>query len=389
MTEVKKANQLFKAAKSGDVGRIRELLAEGAPLEGRDPNRMTPLLLAAQAGNWDAFDALLKAGADVEVQALDACDLLESAAEGGNVEIIRFALGLGHPVEGHWKPRSTAGARMGHMTPLYLATINGHVEAVRLLLEAGADRDVKFDGQTALKSITADIKHPFGEEQEKRVPQLKEIAALLRASPTEAKSAVAASRDDAATDGVAKFAENAKRPEYEQLKASLERQWGKGRPWKPKPDHGVPAEGVVAYKLKGCKRQNTFEAMQAEARAAGFHLVLDEQWTPGDDASLALFPTDDKFAVVAAVGSEGANHNVNTGDVIDWLKQTDELNPFDLVLCGHDFVGGAFRGPIKGVKSLSERVVEICASVLDDVIESPEILSLSMKKGKSFFLWWD
>lgn len=389
MTEVKKANQLFKAAKSGDVGRIRELLAEGAPLEGRDPNRMTPLLLAAQAGNWDAFDALLKAGADVEAQALDACDLLESAAEGGNVEIIRFALGLGHPIEGHWKPRSKAGARMGHMTPLYLAAINGRVDAVRVLLEAGADRDAKFDGQTALKSIMADIKHPFGEEQEKRVPQLKEIAVLLRSSPSDAKPINVKSAEDVAAESVAKFAVNAKRPEYEQLKASLERQCGKGRPWKPKPDHGVPAEGAVAYKLKGCKRQKTLEAMQAEARAVGFHLVLDEQWTPGEDASLALFPTDDKFAVVAAAGTEGANHSVNTGDVIDWLKQTDEANPFDLVFCGHDFVGGAFRGPIKGMKSLAERVVEICPNILDDVIESPEVLALSLKKSKSFFLWWD
>ena len=75
------ANALFKAAKGGDVGRVRELLAAGAPLEATDPNRMTPVMLAAQAGQAEAFRVLVEHGANLRALALCQIDLLQCAAK--------------------------------------------------------------------------------------------------------------------------------------------------------------------------------------------------------------------------------------------------------------------------------------------------------------------
>jgi hypothetical protein len=376
--------QLFKAAKAGDVGRIRELLAAGAPLEATDLNRMTPLMLAAQAGQADAFRALVEAGANLHTIALCDTDVLEGAAEGGNVEIIRFLLDKGMPVEGHWQPGNDVARRSGHQTPLISAAISCRVEAVKLLLEAGADRNAKFDGQTALQSVKAEIKFPLLAETPEEKQGYKQIAALLAED-----SAGATSNEQSAELEVKKFAANAKNPGYEPLRRMLADLCGKSRPWKPAPDHGIKATDAVVFSLRDCKKEKTLVDLQEQARAAGFHLVLTAPWAAGEEAELVLFPTADKFAVVAAVGTEGANHSVQTADVIAWLRELDEKNPFALRFCSHELVGGAFLGPIKGTRILAERIVDFCPSVLDEGFETPAELVLVLGRRKAFLLRWD
>lgn len=384
MSETKKVNALFKAIKAGEVAKVRELLAAGVSIESLDPNKHTPVMLAAEAGQRDVFFALVELGANLHALGLLQHDLLESAAEGGNVEIINFLLKKKFPVEGHWKPRSKIDEREGHMTPLYLAALNAHVDAVRVLLEAGAKRDVKYDGTPLLKTIEQEIKFPNFEEDVARVPGWKQIVAMLKGSPAKSPSPERSVEDD-----VKAFAENARRPEYQKLLNSLTKRCGPARAWKPVPDHGIAAKDVVRFTLVGCKKQKELDALQAEARTAGYHLVLDDLWLPGDDAKLVLFPTDNKLAVVAAVGTEGANHGVQTSHVLDWLKELDTENPFQLTFCGHDFVGGNFVKSVKKAEELAESMVEFCPDCLDDEIDSAEILAVMLKKQKSFFLRWE
>jgi ankyrin repeat protein len=55
---------LHYAATGGNVAVIKLLLARGAPIDARSPNRSTPLMMAAKYGSEDGVDALLAAGAD-------------------------------------------------------------------------------------------------------------------------------------------------------------------------------------------------------------------------------------------------------------------------------------------------------------------------------------
>jgi Domain of unknown function (DUF4253) len=377
-------NALFKAAKGGDVAKIRQLLDAGVSIESTDMHRLTPVMLAAQAGQVEAFRLFVEKGANLHAVGMCDTDLLECAGEGGNVEIIRMLIEKGLPLEGHWVPKYAQARREGHINPLLSAALNGKVDAVRVLLEAGADRNAKFDGRTALQMAKDEVKFPTepGDVDAKR--RYQEIVSLLSGS-----SAGAAAPDDSAAREVGKFAANARGPRYSKLRDRLDELCGPHRGWKPVPDHGVPAEQVVRYTLKKCKQQQTIEELQQEARKAGCHLVLAEPWEPGQDAKLVLFPTDDKFAVIAAIGTEGANYSIRTEDVIEWLQKLDKQNPFHLVLCRHDFVGGEFRGAVKGAKKLAEEMAEFCSSCLDGEAETPEELAAMLKREKSFFLWWD
>lgn len=116
--------------KSLDITRL--LLQAGA-----DPNaavryrRLTPLIVAASHAMTDAVQLLLEAGADPNIADISRSTPLLCAAHGRNgvhTGAVPLLLQAGADVN---------AANVNGQTPLMAAARNGHIEAVRLLLEAG------------------------------------------------------------------------------------------------------------------------------------------------------------------------------------------------------------------------------------------------------------
>ena len=134
---------LAEAAARGDAGKARALLASGAPVDGRDPAKRTPLLLAARANRAEVARLLIDAGADVNAKDnIRDTPFLYAGAEGRN-EILRMILETGRA-----DLRDTN--RYGG-TALIPAAHHGHPETVRILLATEIDIDhVNNLGWTAL-----------------------------------------------------------------------------------------------------------------------------------------------------------------------------------------------------------------------------------------------
>jgi ankyrin repeat protein len=76
--------------KDNTIGAIRELVALGADLEGRDSfNGLTPLNEAVESGYLRAVDVLLELGADPSAKDADGVQAIHRAANGGHLPIIK------------------------------------------------------------------------------------------------------------------------------------------------------------------------------------------------------------------------------------------------------------------------------------------------------------
>jgi uncharacterized protein len=117
--------RLIAAAERGDVGAIRALLAQGAPIDARDDRGRTSLMAAVHADRVDAARALIVAGADVNIQD-DRKDnpFLYAGAE-GRLEMLRVLIDAG---------ASTRIVNRFGGTALIPAAERGHVDIVRELL---------------------------------------------------------------------------------------------------------------------------------------------------------------------------------------------------------------------------------------------------------------
>lgn len=112
---------MIEAAKVGDLGKVRSLLADNFLLASqRLPTGETPLMAALYRGHHDVVAAIIDAGADIDVFA---------AAATGRVDDLRRQIA---------EDTINACAYDG-WTPLHLAAFFGHLDAARVLLDAHAD----------------------------------------------------------------------------------------------------------------------------------------------------------------------------------------------------------------------------------------------------------
>lgn len=147
-------DQLFEAFQDRDSDTIQEL-AKSTHIDARDPDGLTVLMRTAAVGDADGVGWILDAGADPNALSLTSATWHDDELEYG--ETVPSGVLQMTAVLREWPgeaPPESEGAL--HQTALMFAAENGHVEALKRLLKAGADPNLlDHDGGTALMAAAA------------------------------------------------------------------------------------------------------------------------------------------------------------------------------------------------------------------------------------------
>ena len=132
-----------RAAKANDVGKIRQLLADGAsPNQTDEDGTTTGMHVASASGNLQIMAILYKAGADINARDSVGDSPLDLAAEHDQLEAAKLLIEM--------KARVNAQDKNG-MSALMFAAKAGNVEMVRTLIEHGANANMSdYTGRDAV-----------------------------------------------------------------------------------------------------------------------------------------------------------------------------------------------------------------------------------------------
>lgn len=151
---------LFEAAATGDLERLRFLLAEEGGAGRRSGDGFTALHLACFFGKPDVARLLVEHGADVNAVANNPSQVrpIHSAVAGPpetQVEVLELLLAAGAEAD---------STQAGGWTALMAVAKHGMRGAIDLLLKAGADPlRAADDGQTARSMATDEVRDLLGE----------------------------------------------------------------------------------------------------------------------------------------------------------------------------------------------------------------------------------
>lgn len=166
---IKEIFELVNAAAEGNESKVNILLKKGVNVNAATFERVTALMVASENGHTGIVKTLLRKGADPNIkdrqQGLNALML---ASAGGHTEIVKLLLAYGSDVnEKDSNNQATAligASAYGYveiinllikkkadpnaknrdgLTSISIAAINGHLGAVKVLIEAGANIDVQ------------------------------------------------------------------------------------------------------------------------------------------------------------------------------------------------------------------------------------------------------
>ena len=135
---------LHMASQLGHVEIVKQLLEAGADVDAKNSKYGgTPLWMASSKGRTEVVKLLLEAGADVDATGRISLGVQWDTGWSVWSTDIRSMVAetLGKSREAALKASSKT--KIVHVTPLFLASQHGHIEVVKLLLEAGADVNIE------------------------------------------------------------------------------------------------------------------------------------------------------------------------------------------------------------------------------------------------------
>nr|XP_046268231.1 kinase D-interacting substrate of 220 kDa B isoform X2 [Scatophagus argus] len=124
---------LFGYVEEENLAAVKAHLDKFRDVDSRSDNGQTPLMVAAEQGNLEIVQELIRRGANVNLDDVDCWTALISAAKEGHIEVVRELLENNANLEHR---------DMGGWTALMWAAYKGRTDVAELLLEKGANPNI-------------------------------------------------------------------------------------------------------------------------------------------------------------------------------------------------------------------------------------------------------
>jgi hypothetical protein len=149
-------------------------------------------------------------------------------------------------------------------------------------------------------------------------------------------------------------------------------------------------KGGVSFDVPQKKVEALLHRAHTNFLAQGFYLFRCEQnfGIAEHPDKVGLVPTADKYAVMAAMDTNGDNYGIGTAGVITWMKELEQEQPFILTGIGFDYLEGSFTAPVKDPNALAKRMHQFCPDIVDQGVGSVSKLARELRNGSLYF-WWD
>ena len=146
---------------------------------------------------------------------------------------------------------------------------------------------------------------------------------------------------------------------------------------------------AILFRMPSNVAEQIVKEHQKRLLEKGCYIVALEHNDGSDDDGLLALPTTDQFTVIAFVGTDGINYDINNYLVIRWMRNLYRDQPFMITGCGKDFLEGKFIELLHDPGALAKRMYTFCPDIVDQGTRTVDNLAKEIKETNSLYFWWD
>ncbi len=130
------------------------------------------------------------------------------------------------------------------------------------------------------------------------------------------------------------------------------------------------------------------QKLRKELLGKGYLIFVSEENVEGENA-IGVLKTSDQFEILRIMGTNGANYDLTTNDIIAKVQGWDNDYGFEILGAGMDFIEGRLGKTPDEIPAFAKEIYAFCPDIVDQGVGTVEKLEQLIQQDLFLFCWWD
>ena len=156
-----------------------------------------------------------------------------------------------------------------------------------------------------------------------------------------------------------------------------------------KGEKSIEKEKLAGFSVHTKKADEVISSFRSSLHAKGYLLFRSRKGYGTLPDIVTVIKGNSTYDILKIQGTEATNYQLDTKEIITWLKEQQKQASFVITGAGTDWLEARFIKPPANMQAFARRVRSFAPDVIDPEKGTVDKLAERMKKMNGFYLKWD
>jgi hypothetical protein len=156
-----------------------------------------------------------------------------------------------------------------------------------------------------------------------------------------------------------------------------------------KGEKGIEKDRLAGFSVRTKDADEIISSLRPSLRAKGYLLFRSYKGIGTLPDIITVIKGNNTYDILKIQGTEAANYQLDTKEIIAWLKERQKQASFVITGAGTDWLEARFIKPPTNMQAFARIVRSFAPDVIDPEKGTVDMLAVRIEKTNGFYLKWD